>query len=108
MGSAYTFAAPSLKTLIQPQDNISRLLPAKQTMSGRIVNPRRNQDVPFNSWFKVNPKTGQVDLEFVSPLYEVRARLDSALRVVESVITLVEPRLIEKMGHDKRVTKIST
>ncbi|MBW2623299.1 MAG: hypothetical protein JRD68_10365, partial [Deltaproteobacteria bacterium] len=108
MGALYAYASPSLNALIEPQDNISRLLPAKQTLSGRIVIPRRNQDVPFSSWFKVNPETGHVDLEFVSPLYEVRARLDSALRVIEVVLTLVEPRLIEKMGHDKRVTKIST
>lgn len=103
-----TYASPRLNTLIEPQDNLSRLLPARQTFSGRIVNPRRNQDVPFNSWIEVNPETGGVDLGFISSLYEVRATLDSALRVIESVLTFHEERLIKRSGHDRRVAKINT
>lgn len=64
--------------------------------------------MPFKSWIEVNPETGRVDLEFVSPLYEVRATLDSALRVIESVLTFHEERLIKKSGHDQRVAKTNT
>ncbi|MEE9517002.1 MAG: hypothetical protein V3V52_07850 [Candidatus Adiutricales bacterium] len=103
-----TYASPRLNTLIEPQDNLSRLLPTRQTLSGRIVIPYMNQDVPFNSWMKVNPETGRVDLEFVSPLYEIRTTLDSALRIVESASIILEDRLIKKLGYDQRVTKINT
>ncbi len=103
-----TYASPRLSTLIEPQDNLSRLLPSRQTLSGRIVIPNRNQDVPFNSWMEVNPETGRVDLKFVSPIYEIRASLDSALRVLERVSTLLEDRLIKKLGYEQRDPKINT
>ena len=96
-------AAKNLNDIISPDDELSKKLPQSQVFSGIQYSLSKNYNYHFNASTKLDPKTGDVHFEFVSPVYEFRATLDSALRLKKAEYITKDKNAINRGGHDRRV-----
>ncbi|MBW2061817.1 MAG: hypothetical protein JRI95_09680 [Deltaproteobacteria bacterium] len=106
--SSPAYPLEKLNRIITPQDELGKFLPEFQVYSGYHYFSKRNYNYKFNAIAKTDPESGEVEFEFISYIYELRATMDQALRIKECVFTAKDKDAIKRLKHDKRVSRLVT
>jgi hypothetical protein len=102
--SKLALAAGDLGKQLELRENLTDKMPELQQFKGTIYSEKRGYDFGFTAEFKRDKNNGWLDFYMISGVYDIKAKIDNRLCVITKELIFVEPKTIDRLGHDRRVT----